>query len=68
MSQEVVQVDAFTSEPYAGNPAAVCLLDGPADEGWMANVAREMNLLGSVTSTLRLSTKAPSISDVRFVE
>ncbi len=37
-------VDAFTSEPFAGNPAAVCLLPGPSDELWMKRVAREMNL------------------------
>jgi PhzF family phenazine biosynthesis protein len=40
----IVQVDAFTSEPFGGNPAAVCLLTGPAAEGWMQQVAREMNL------------------------
>jgi PhzF family phenazine biosynthesis protein len=38
------QVDAFTSEPFAGNPAAVCLLDGPRDDTWMQSVAAEMNL------------------------
>jgi PhzF family phenazine biosynthesis protein len=37
-------VDAFTSEPFAGNPAAVCVLPRPADERWMRLVAREMNL------------------------
>jgi predicted PhzF superfamily epimerase YddE/YHI9 len=37
-------VDAFTEVPFAGNPAAVVVLDGPADEGWMRAVAREMNL------------------------
>jgi len=37
-------VDAFTDRPFAGNPAAVCPLNGPADEEWMRNVAREMNL------------------------
>jgi PhzF family phenazine biosynthesis protein len=37
-------VDAFTDKPYAGNPAAVCILDAPADETWMKLVAREMNL------------------------
>jgi PhzF family phenazine biosynthesis protein len=37
-------VDAFTSTPFAGNPAAVCVLSAPADEKWMKNVAREMNL------------------------
>jgi PhzF family phenazine biosynthesis protein len=39
-------IDAFTDRPFAGNPAAVCLLDGGAwpDETWMRQVAREMNL------------------------
>lgn len=39
-------IDAFTDRPFAGNPAAVILLDGtqwPA-EGWMRQVAREINL------------------------
>ena len=40
----MVQVDAFTAVPFAGNPAAVCVLAGAADENWMRNVAREMNL------------------------
>jgi len=38
------QVDAFADRPFAGNPAAVCLLDAPADAAWMQAVAREMNL------------------------
>ena len=38
------QVDAFASEPFAGNPAAVCLLDRPRDDRWMQQVAAEMNL------------------------
>lgn len=44
MPVHIVQVDAFTSEPFAGNPAAVCVLPAPANEDWMRNVAREMNL------------------------
>jgi PhzF family phenazine biosynthesis protein len=44
MPVPIVQVDAFTSAPFGGNPAAVCLLSGPADEAWMQGVAREMNL------------------------
>jgi PhzF family phenazine biosynthesis protein len=40
----ITQVDAFTDRPFAGNPAAVCLLPAPRDEGWMQSVAREMNL------------------------
>lgn len=37
-------VDAFTDRPFAGNPAAVCVLDAWPTESWMAAVAREMNL------------------------
>src|SRR5262252_9033569 len=40
----IVTVDAFTGIPFAGNPAAVCVLRAPRDEEWMCNVAREMNL------------------------
>lgn len=40
----IYQVDAFTARPFAGNPAAVCLLSGPRDETWMQQVAAEMNL------------------------
>ena len=31
MSVRIIQVDSFTNRPFAGNPAAVCLLDAPAD-------------------------------------
>ena len=37
-------VDAFSSVPFSGNPAAVCVLEAQADEAWMQNVAQEMNL------------------------
>jgi PhzF family phenazine biosynthesis protein len=40
----IVQVDAFTNRPFAGNPAAVCVLDQARAESWMRDVAREMNL------------------------
>lgn len=42
----IVQVDAFTDRPFAGNPAAVCVLPAGfgADAAWMQAVAREMNL------------------------
>jgi predicted PhzF superfamily epimerase YddE/YHI9 len=37
-------VDAFSDQPFRGNPAAVCRLERwPSDE-WMAAVAAEMNL------------------------
>jgi PhzF family phenazine biosynthesis protein len=44
MSQRIVVADAFTDRPFSGNPAAVCLLERPADESWMQQVARELNL------------------------
>ena len=37
-------VDAFTDQPYSGNPAAVLLLDEEPSDEWMAAVARETNL------------------------
>ena len=37
-------VDAFTSRPFSGNPAAVCLVGEPHDATWMQAVAAEMNL------------------------
>src|SRR5262249_16789848 len=44
MGLRIIQVDAFTDRPFAGNPAAVCVLPGPADERWMQDVAPELNL------------------------
>ena len=42
MGHELHVVDAFTGFPFRGNPAAVCILDGPADPGWMQHVAAEL--------------------------
>ncbi|MEZ5245000.1 MAG: PhzF family phenazine biosynthesis protein [Acidimicrobiales bacterium] len=44
MGTFVTVVDAFTDRPFRGNPAAVCILDGPADPEWMQHIAAEMNL------------------------
>lgn len=44
MGVRISQVDAFTTEPFAGNPAAVCVLAAPRPAPWMQQVAREMNL------------------------
>ena len=43
-STAFVQVDAFTDVPFGGNPAAVIVMEGPADDAWMQSVALEMNL------------------------
>jgi PhzF family phenazine biosynthesis protein len=37
-------VDAFTAEPFAGNPAAICLLESPLPEPRMRAIAAELNL------------------------
>src|ERR1700676_4709287 len=44
MGLAITQIDAFTERPFAGNPAAVCLLKEPPEDSWMQFVAREMNL------------------------
>ncbi|HEV8631273.1 MAG TPA: PhzF family phenazine biosynthesis protein [Thermoanaerobaculia bacterium] len=44
MSVRFTHVDAFTSEPFGGNPAAVVVLPAWPQEGWMQAVAAEMNL------------------------
>lgn len=44
MALQIVQVDAFTSRPFAGNPAAVCVLEEQPAEWWLQDVARELNL------------------------
>jgi len=37
-------VDAFTDRPFAGNPTAIVMLDGPRPAAWRQAVAAEMNL------------------------
>src|SRR5437016_9095015 len=44
MSIRIVTVDAFTNVPFAGNPAAVCVMQEPRPDSWLRNVARELNL------------------------
>jgi len=44
MGVPIFQVDAFTDQPFRGNPAAVCLLSEPREAEWMQAVAAEMNL------------------------
>jgi PhzF family phenazine biosynthesis protein len=42
MSLPMMVVDAFTSRPFSGNPAGVCILDEDREKAWMQVVAREM--------------------------
>ena len=44
MGTPLFWVDAFTDTAFRGNPAAICLLDAPADEAWMQRLAFELGL------------------------
>src|SRR4029450_1073871 len=44
MAIRIVTVDAFTNVPFAGNPAAVCVLPERRPDEWLRHVAPEMNL------------------------
>jgi PhzF family phenazine biosynthesis protein len=56
------QIDAFTDTPFAGNPAAVCVLTQPINETRMQNIAREMNL----SETAFLNRRADGSYDLRW--
>lgn len=51
------QVDAFTSQPFRGNPAAVCLLSEALPDATLQAIAAEMNL--SETAFLLRTVDAP---------
>ncbi|MBF0194251.1 MAG: PhzF family phenazine biosynthesis protein [Magnetococcales bacterium] len=44
LSPNIFQVDAFSSTPFSGNPAAVCLFPDRQDTAWMQQFAAQMNL------------------------
>jgi len=58
----LLQIDAFTSERFSGNPAAVCFLDDARPDAWLQNVAREMNL----SETAFLVRRADDGFDLRW--
>lgn len=41
---KIFQVDSFTSKPFAGNPAGVCILTENIPDSDMLKIAKEMNL------------------------
>ena len=57
-----VQVDAFTAEPFSGNPAAVIVLATPREPVWMQHIAAEMNL----SETAFLHRRADDGFDLRW--
>ncbi len=57
----IYQVDAFTSEPFKGNPAGVCILGESTSSDWMQNIATEMN----VSETAFIIPGTP-VNQIRF--
>jgi PhzF family phenazine biosynthesis protein len=53
MNLDIYQVDAFTSAPFKGNPAGVCITEQPLSEELMFSIAQEMAV--SETAFLTLS-------------
>jgi PhzF family phenazine biosynthesis protein len=62
MPWDIYQVDAFADRPFSGNPAGVCLLEGPVTETWMQSVAAEMN----VAETAFLQRRNDGAYDLRW--
>lgn len=62
MSLELVVVDAFTDQPFSGNPAAVALVDTFPDDSRMQAIAREMNL----SETAFVSQRPDGEHDLRW--
>jgi predicted PhzF superfamily epimerase YddE/YHI9 len=57
-----LQVDAFTQDPFGGNPAAIVFLESPRNAAWLQAVAAEMNL----SETAFLLRRADGRFDLRW--
>jgi PhzF family phenazine biosynthesis protein len=55
-------VDAFTDHAFAGNPAAICVLDAYPSDDWLQSVAAEMNL----SETAFVVARADGDHDLRW--
>jgi len=56
------QVDAFTSEPFRGNPAAICLMPTDLDDELYLAISSEMNL----SETAFMSETLPGVFRLRW--
>ncbi|WP_422858334.1 PhzF family phenazine biosynthesis protein [Flagellimonas sp. S174] len=52
MKQKIYQIDAFASEVFKGNPAAVCVLDSWLKDEVMQKIAQENNLAETAFTVL----------------
>jgi PhzF family phenazine biosynthesis protein len=59
-------VDAFTEQPFRGNPAAVCFLDSWLDEGRLRKVAAENNLSETAFLVLVEAGRAQTEYELRW--
>lgn len=57
-----LQVDAFTQDPFGGNPAGIVFLESPRSAAWLQAVAAEMNL----SETAFLLRRADGRFDLRW--
>lgn len=64
MALELIIVDAFTDRAFAGNPAAVAVLEAPLAQAAMQAVAAEVNL--AETAFLSPNTRLPGDWDLRW--
>ncbi|MCW8345909.1 PhzF family phenazine biosynthesis protein [Vibrio sp. ZSDZ65] len=55
MQLDIYQVNAFTSEPFKGNPAGVCITQDPLPASLMLSIAKEMAI--SETAFLSLADR-----------
>ena len=66
---QIATIDAFTDQPFKGNPAGVCITDTPLPVEMMQNIAAELNLsetafvvpIGEAKWSLRWFTPAVEI-------
>jgi PhzF family phenazine biosynthesis protein len=57
----IYHVDAFTSEPFKGNPAGVCFVEKDTPVEWMQNIAAEINL-----SETAFIVTGKEVSEIRY--
>jgi PhzF family phenazine biosynthesis protein len=63
MSNSITWVDAFTNQPFTGNPAAVCLPRAPLPDDFMQSLAFELGISETAFVT---PTSIPNTFDLRW--
>jgi predicted PhzF superfamily epimerase YddE/YHI9 len=63
MNTTITWVDAFSDRPFAGNPAAVCLVEDPLEDGRMQSIAFE---LGIAETAFVTRTYDPAVFGLRW--